>query len=223
MKSTRLPSSLRWRAAAYVCVVLGAMGCGRGAMNQVGTSRSGAADKGGLASALDAPLAVGGEVRPALQVEMRGAVGVSTHLIAARPDIVAVDNGLVRGRSPGTAAVLVAVDGDTVVDILHVTVRRPDRVALHAIDQAGGDLGPLTEPIELVTGDAIRLVPHVYADAEILSGVATSTWSVEPPIAVVLREGMPNRLRLVARAPGNALVKVSMLDQTSTLSLKVLP
>jgi hypothetical protein len=38
----------------------------------------------------------------------------------------------------------------------------------------------------------------------------------------VLKEGMPNRVRLVARTPGTATVKVTMLGQTSTLSLKVM-
>ena len=181
----------------------------------------GAADKGGLASAIDAPLAVGGEVRPAIHYDVAGSAGLATHLVSPRPDIVDVRDGLLVGKAPGTAPVLVALDGDVVVDFLHMTVRPADRVEVHGIDAAGADLGELTEPVELVVGDALRLVPHAYAGSAALVGVATSTWTVEPPVAVVLREGLPNRVRLVARQPGSARLTVSMLGKTRTLPIEV--
>jgi hypothetical protein len=185
------------------------------------TRTGGAADEGGLASALDAPLAVGGEVRPAIHYDTRGSAGLATHLLSPRTDVVDVRDGLLLGKAPGTAAVLVALDGDVVVDFVHVTVRPADRVEVHGIDAAGNDLGDLTERVELVVGDETRLVPHGYAGAQALAGVATSTWTVEPPIAVVLREGLPNRVRLVARQPGSAKVTVTMLGKTCSLPLEV--
>jgi hypothetical protein len=94
---------------------------------------------------------------------------------------------------------------------------------VHGIDAAGTDLGPLTEPIDLVVGERLRLVPHPYAGAEQLAGVATPKWTVEPPIAVVLREGLPNRVTLLARTPGTADVRVSMAGVTSHLQLEVVP
>ena len=81
----------------------------------------------------------------------------------------------------------------------------------------------MSETVELVVGDGMRFVPHPYAGGARLVGVATSTWTVEPPIAIVLREGLPNRVRVVARQPGTANVNVSMLGATSTLRLKVMP
>ena len=115
---------------------------------------------------------------------------------------------------------LVAIDG-TVIDLIHVTVRPVERIAVHGIDTSGADMGPLTEPIELVAGDGMRLVPQPYAGGEKLVGVATSTWVVDPPIAVILREGLPNRVRLVARQPGSATVQVTMFGATSLLRIEV--
>jgi hypothetical protein len=208
-----------WRVPALLVAAL-CSGC-MGAAGQVSVQTGGAADKGGLASGLDAPLAVGGEVRPALHVDVPGLAGPPTHFISARPDVIGVRDGLLVGRAPGMSAVLVAVGGDTVVDLLHVWVKPADRLEVHGIDAGGGDVGPLSEPIELLVNDSTRLVPHPYSGADRLIGVGTSTWVVEPPIAIVLREGLPNRVRLVARTPGEAHVKVTMLGATSLLTLKV--
>jgi hypothetical protein len=221
--STLGSATRRAGAVALLASPLG-LGCGgMGAMGQAGTHAAGAADKGALASALDAPLAVGGEVRPALRVELPGSAAPSLRLLSARPEILEVKDGLLAGRSPGMSAVLVAMDGDVVLDFVHIWVKATDRVAVHGLDGAGGDLGPLTEPLELVVGEGTRLVPHPYAGSERLIGVATSTWVVDPPIAIVLREGLPNRVRLVARAPGKAEVRVTMLGATHKLALQVVP
>lgn len=196
-------------------------GCA-GGMGQVSTGTSGAADKGSLASSLDAPLAVGGAVRPTFRVELRGSAAPPIHLLSARPDVVEIRDGLLVGRTPGVSAVLVAMENNTVLDFMHVWVKPADRIEVHGIDASGGDLGPLTEPIELLPGDALRLVPHAYDGPDRLAGVGTSTWVVDPPIALVLREGMPNRVRLVARTAGSADVKVTMLGATSHLKIKVI-
>jgi hypothetical protein len=207
------------RALALLLMLLPA-GCGS-AMGQVATDTRGGADKGGLASALDAPLAVGGEARPALHFELRGSAAPSTHLLSARPEVIEVRDGLLVGRAPGVSAVLVTLDDHTVVDFIHLWVKPADRLVVHGIDAAGADMGPLTEAIELLPGEFLHLVPHPYGGPERLVGVGTSTWIVDPPIAVVLREGLPNRVRLVARTPGDADVKVTMLGATSHLKLKV--
>ncbi len=197
-------------------------GCGS-AFAQVDAAPSAATDKGGLASSLDAPLAVGGEVRPALHVNVSGSAAPSVRFLSARPDVIAVRDGLLVGRAPGVSAVLVAMEDSTVLDFLHVWVKPADRIEVHGTDSAGGDMGPLTEAVDLLAGDTLRLAPHPYSGPERLAGVGTSTWVVDPPIAVVLREGMPNRVRLVARTPGTADVKVTMLGATSHLQLRVIP
>jgi hypothetical protein len=199
-------------------------GCGGGALRQTDlASTSGSTDKGGLASALDAPLAVGGEVRPSIHYEVPGSAGLPAHLLSPRRDILEVRDGLLVGKAAGTAPVLLALDGDLVVDFVHVSVRAADRIEVDGIDSAGADLGELTEAIELAAGESLRLVPHAYAGPNRLAGVATSTWTVDPPIALVLREGLPNRVRLLARQPGQAKVTAVMLGKSKTLALKVLP
>lgn len=213
------PLHLAGLALAPFLLVL--TGCGAGAMGQVATSPGGSADKGGLASSLDAPLAVGGEVRPALEFQVKGSAAPSVQLLSPRSNVLEVRDGLLVGKAAGLAPVLVAVDGGTVIDFIHVTVRAAERIAVHGFDAGGGDVGPLSEPVELLVGDSVRLSPRPYAGSERLVGVATSTWVVEPPIAVVLREGLPGRVRLVARQPGSATVKVTMMGVTSVLELKV--
>jgi hypothetical protein len=202
-------------------VVITSTGCATGGgMGQVTTAHD-SADRGGLASSLDAPLAVGAEVRPALKFELPGSAAPSVQLVSPRSDVLEVQGGLLVGKSAGLAPVLVAVDGGTVIDFVHVTVRQAERIEVHGFDAAGVDVGPLSEVVELVAGDGIRLSPRPYAGTERLAGVATSTWVVDPPIALVLREGLPNRVRLVARQPGTATVKVTMLGVTSSIELRV--
>ncbi len=188
------------------------------------SSANGAADKGGLASALDAPLAVGGEVRPAIHLDIKGSTAPPTHLFSPIGSIIEVKNGLIVGKSEGVAPVFVALDGtNTVVDFYHVWVRPADRLEVHGIDASGNDVGALTEPVQLMIGEGVRLVPHAYAGPSQLAGVARSTWVVDPPIAAVLREGLPNRIRIVAKQPGSATLKVTMLGATSNLPLQVMP
>jgi hypothetical protein len=196
-----------------------------GQMRTHGTAATatGAADKGSLQSELDAPLAVGGEVRPAFELNVAGSTAPPTHFVSARPDVILVRDGVLVGQSPGVSAVLVAMPDETVVDFLHVWVERADRVEVHGIDGSGADLGPLTEPLDLVAGERMRLVPHAYAAGAQLAGVATAKWAVDPPIAVVLREGLPNRVTLLARTAGTADVRVAMAGVTSHLQLKVIP
>jgi hypothetical protein len=192
-------------------------------MGQMRTHGGGAADKGSLLSALDAPLAVGGEVRPAFQMSVAGSTPPPTHLVSARSDVILVRDGVLVGQSPGVAAVLVAMPDETVVDFLHVWVEAANRIDVHGIDGSGADLGPLTDALDMVPGERMRLVPHAYAGAEQLAGVAPATWTVDPPIAVVLREGLPNRVTLLARTAGTADVRVAMAGVTSHLQLKVIP
>jgi hypothetical protein len=210
-----------WELTASILTAMTVVACS-GGMSQMRPIATGATDKGALTSALDAPIAVGGEVKPAFEYEIPGSTAPPAHLISARSDLIEVRQGLLVGKAPGMTAVLVALDGsETVVDFFHVWVRAADRLVVHGIDAAGNDLGALSEPVELVVGDGMRFVPHPYAGSDRLTGVATSTWTVEPPIAIVLREGLPNRVRLVARQPGSATVNVSMLGAKATLRLQV--
>jgi hypothetical protein len=192
-------------------------------MGQLRTHARGAADKGSLWSSLDAPLAVGGEVRPAFEVNVVGSTAPPTHFVSARPDVIVVRDGVLVGQSPGLAAVLIATPDETVVDFLHVWVERANRIDVHGIDGSGTDLGPLTAAIDMVVGERMRLVPHPYAGAEQLAGVAPALWTVDPPVAVVLRDGLPNRVTLLARTPGTADVKIAMAGATTHLQLKVIP
>jgi hypothetical protein len=219
-----MPLKRKWITPA-VCVpfaLAGTLGCG-GAMGQSAIQDGGATDKGGLLSSLQAPIAVGGSVRPALRLELHGSTPPSTHYISTRPGIIAVRDGVLEGRAPGMSAVLVANDQNVVLDFIHVWVKAANRLEVHRIDVDGADMGEVSEPVEMIVGESVRFVPKPYAGAELLTGVATSSWTVEPPIATVLREGLPGRCRILARNPGTATMKVSLLGSVASVQVKVMP
>jgi len=217
-----MPSHSYWTGpAAAVLVVLAASSCG-GAMGQAVIHDRGA-DKGGLLSSLNAPLAVGASVRPALQLELHGSTPPSTHYISARPEIIAVRDGLLDGRAPGMTALLIANEQNVVLDFIHVWVKPANRLEMHRIDSDGSDMGEVSEPVEMVVGESVRFMPRPYNGSEALAGVATSSWSIEPPIATVLREGLPNRCRILARQAGTATLKVALLGSVASVQVKVMP
>ena len=197
--------------------------CGGGAIGQSSLVAQPHSDKGGLLSSLDAPLAVGGTVRPEIRIDLKGSTPPPTHMISVRPDILSVDALGVTGRAPGLAALLVATDENVVIDFVHVWVKPADRIELHAIDSSGMDVGELTESVDLAVGESLRIVPRAYAGSQVLSGATSTTWSIEPPIALALKEGLPQRRRILARTPGSTTIRVSALGATKTLTLKVVP
>lgn len=219
-----MPWKSKWIGpTAGLFALIAASSCGRGAMGQAALQDQAGADKGGLLSSLNAPLAVGGSVRPALRLELHGSTPPTTHYISARPEIISVRDGLLEGRAPGMTALLIANEQNVVLDFIHVWVKPVNRVEMHRIDSDGSDMGEISEPVEMVVGDSVRFVPRPYNGSEALTGVATSSWTIDPPIATVLREGLPNRCRIVARQAGNATLKVSMLGSAGSVQVKVVP
>jgi hypothetical protein len=192
-------------------------------MGQSSIQEGGAADKGGLLSSLQAPIAVGGSVRPALRLELHGSTPPSTHYVSTRPSIFAVRDGVLEGRAPGMAALLILNDQNVVLDFIHIFVKPANRIELHRIDVDGADMGDVSEPVEMIVGESVRFVPKPYAGSELLTGVATSSWTVDPPIATVLREGLPGRVRILARSAGTATLKVSLLGSVASVHVKVMP
>src|SRR5437764_1098732 len=86
--------------------------------------------------------------------------------------VIALDvkDGLLIGKQPGVVAVAVATEDDVVLDFIHLTVLRADRVDVHGFDGAGADLGQLSEAVELTVGESAQLVPRAYAGSERLAG-----------------------------------------------------
>jgi hypothetical protein len=172
---------------------------------------------------LHAPLAVGSSYRPEMKVELRGGGVPSLILDSPRSQVLSVQDGTLFARSPGLAAVLVKMPDGTTIDFLHIWVAAPTQLTLHRFSQDFSDLGAVTAPLDLVAGESVLLTPRIYAGAQRLAGNAESTWRVEPPLLDVLSDGVPERRRLVARAPGLTKVTVSMLGTSTSIELRVVP
>jgi len=192
-------------------------GCGAGALTE-GRLADAADPK---RSELDAPLAVGSIYRPEPKLQLPGGGVPALILESPRSQVISIHAGAIHARAPGLAAVLTKMPDGTVIDFLHVWVEAPTRITLHRFSQDFADLGMVTGPIDLVVAESVLLTPLIYADAQRLAGSAESSWSVEPPLLTVLRDGVPERRRLVARAPGQTKVTVSMLGTSTSIDVAV--
>lgn len=172
------------------------------------------------AAAPGAPLAVGARLRPDVSVDMAGTVMPVVALTTSRPEVVAIEDGVLVGRAPGMAAVLIATRDGTVVDFQHVWVAMPTAMV---VERAGGD--EVVGPLQLVAGEQIVLASTMIAGSQRLAGDGEPDWQVDGDAAAVslLRDGATGRRRLIARAPGHAQVVVAALGISTTVDVEVVP
>jgi len=170
---------------------------------------------------LGAPLAVGATARPTVNTRLRGSGTPSLSLVSASPSVMVAHEHTITGVSPGVSAMMMAMKDGAVIDFVHVWVEAATRLQLHRLAADGSDLGEITDVVELVEGEDIRIAPRPYAGAQRLMGEGPAAWRVDPPLAAVLRDGTPGRRRLVARTPGAATVTIDSLGLKSTLQIVV--
>lgn len=193
-------------------------GCGGMAMQQ-GTMTAAQADD---AKQVNAPLAVGGTIQPAIDMDMQGTAAPTLALLSSRPEVASTDAGRIVAHAPGVTAILVTTKEGTVLDFYHLWVEAASRATLHRIEENGKDIGEVIEGVDMLVGESIRLQPKVYYQAQELAGVVPGTWDVEPPIADVLREGMVDRRRIVARRPGRAMLTVQVANAKVVIPMQVI-
>lgn len=214
MRSHILVGVMLLAPAVAGCGGMPKMAMGQGAM----TARN--ADD---AKALDAPLAVGASIQPDVQMDLQGTASPALVLVSARPAVVTADGGRLTGRAPGVSAILVTMKDGEVLDFYHLWVERATRATLHRLYDDGRDMGEVRDRMDLVVGESALLTPKVYYGAQQLAGTIDGQWSVEPPIARVLDEGVASRRRLLATKPGKATLSVKLANVTVTMPLGVLP
>jgi hypothetical protein len=210
-----MPNNLaRWCVLAGACLTCA---CGGGGLGQ---SRVESA-RGDDGTSLDAPLAVGATYRPEVKLQLKGGGTPALFLESPRADVVAVDAQRLKAVGPGLSAVLIKTREGNVIDFLHVWVEAPTRIALHRFTPETIDLGEVTAPIDLAVGESVTLSPRLYAGSQRLAGSAEPTWLAKPPLVDVLRDGVPERRRIVARRPGKTTLMVRVLGQSSAVELNV--
>jgi hypothetical protein len=203
----------------------GATGCGAGALRQsIATSDACAPGEEPCTHAgFDAPLAIGAYFEPDFHTHLPGNAGASFHYVSAAPSVLEVADDRVFGRMPGTSALMLVTDGDTVVDFLHVWVKAPTKVRL-ASTIPGRDKAVLTDgPIELLAGDTIFVSAMFSADGQRLMGNAPSDWVTDEKVLSILREGSDDKRRVVALAPGKTEISVSSLGLEAAIEVIVRP
>jgi hypothetical protein len=191
--------------------------CGGGALGQTVTKEASAPKDPWL----NAPLAIGARIRPELHATTVGGGAPSLVLESVRSDVVAVENGELVGRAKGMSAVIFATADGHVFDFLHVWVEKPNRLALDRLTSEGERLGELDDALELVVGDSVILVPRPYQGAQPLAGRAETTWTIEPAVAVALRDGTATRRRVLALRAGEGELTVQAFGLTAKTKLVV--
>jgi hypothetical protein len=206
------------RTLSVVIAALAVSACGGGGLNQ---SRL-AEPRSSGSEPLNAPIAVGATLEPEIQVDTQGSAAPTLHLESARPEVIAIEGGLLRAKTPGVAAILYSTDDGSVIDFLHIWVAAPNRMTFSRLAPTGGDLGEITEPVELLVGDQLTVSPKLYTGSQRLSGHYDVRWHIDPPLVRVLRDGTSERRRLVAERPGTAILIAESANISAKLELSVI-
>lgn len=107
------------------------------------------------------------------------------------------------------SATLVTTKEGQVLDFYHLWLERASRATLHRLYDDGRDMGEVRREMDLMLGESVVLTPRVYYRAQELAGMSDGQWSVDPPVASVLGQGIAERRRLVGTAPGKAILTVA--------------
>jgi hypothetical protein len=76
-------------------------------------------------------------------------------------------------------------------------------------------------PIELLSGESVKLAASLFGDGQALAGEAEQEWSVDRPVVALLKEGHGGRRRVIALEPGRATLRVRSLEQTAFVDIVV--
>lgn len=168
----------------------------------------------------DGPLALGATVDLDVTLETPGIGTPTLRLEAVDGEVLKVTGNQITGLTPGLSAVVAIDDRDRVLDFFHVFVAEPDRVEIQRLGGVGAG-GDLDGGVELLIGDEIVVGATPYRGPQRLVGAAAMGWSSSSDAVAVLLDGDLDRRRLVARAPGAAVVEVETMGLITTLDITV--
>jgi len=203
-------------------IVLALFGCGReGVLGQVELEPECAPlDLACQGDGIDRPLAVGAILPLELASTVPSSSALWLDLEAVDPTVLEVSGNELQGLSSGRTALL-ATSEEQVIDLTHVWVAEPTRIALRRQDRAAG--ATISGPVELLVGDEMHLDAVAYADGERLAGRLSGEWSSSSPALQVLETGSPESRRVVARAAGSVTLTMSWKEHQARVAVEVLP
>ena len=168
-----------------------------------------------------APIAIGAKFFPEVSSDAAGSSTPNLVLESAVPSVIAVEDGALVAKSPGTSAVLISTDDGSVVDFIHMWAAPVTKVTLSKRD--GDRIGA---QIGLAVGEDLTLQPALWNGAQKLAGEGQVTWTSSGgdagPVAI-LRDGSVDRRRLRARAAGKVTITVALGDTKTDVEIEVVP
>jgi len=166
-----------------------------------------------------APIAIGTRFHPDVSTELAGNTTPNLILDSAVPEVIAVEDGALVARKPGTSAILISTDDGSVVDFVHVWVAPVTKITLARRD---GDR--VASAIALAVGEDVTLAPALWNGAQRLSGDGDVQWTASAPAPIaILRDGSADRRRLRARTPGKTTISVALGDVATAVDVEVVP
>ncbi len=165
-----------------------------------------------------APLAVGTHFHPDVATEIAGSTTPNLVLDSADPSVLAVEDGALVAKAPGTSAVMISTEDGKVVDFVHVWVAPVTRISIARRD---GDR--VSAEVGLTVGEDVTLVPTLWSGAQRLGGDAEAVWTATGDTVTLLRDGSADRRRIRARTPGKATITVALGDAKTSFDVAVLP
>lgn len=233
MRTNRPP----WWPRVALLAAIASAGCGgESALGQASFSPECApTDVQCVSLGFGAPIAAGGTVSLRVSSYFRGASVPSFDLVSVNPGVLRVAGTELTGVAPGTSAVLLTVapsvatapdpaaEAGAVLDFVHLHVDQPDRLGLRRLAEDGAQADVLDGRVDLVVGDELRLAGVPLKRDFPLVGADDGDWTLEGTGLVILRDGQRGRRRLVARAPGQAVVTVRAFGLMASLAVEVSP
>ena len=165
-----------------------------------------------------APLAVGAHFHPDVSTDIPGTTTPNLRLESADPSVLAVEDGALVAKAPGTSAVMISTEDGSVVDFGHVWVAPVTSISLARRDgdRVSGEVG-------LAMGEDVVLVPTLWSGAQRLGGESEAIWTATSDAVTLLRDGSADRRRVRAHAPGTATITVALGASNTSFDVEVLP
>jgi hypothetical protein len=223
-------------AGAAVIAALSFFGCADAQLGQAQlqtpcAQSDAACDAAGDASSdvnsdVNAPIAAGARLDLIIRPSLQGALAVPLTLRPVDPEVVVLEEGMLRAVAPGISAVLLLAEDLSVIDVVHVSVQKAERLTLHRSlnNDVVVDERALPAVVQVFPGEEITLKLGVWAGAQQLGGDTGDLWSVTNPDYRLIDQGFARERRLRAPDAGSSVVAVVLPTGLRTeVTLEVVP
>lgn len=218
------------RGDVVVCALfaLSVVGCSDGQLGQAALTTPCAVtdancDDGG--GGINAPIAAGARFDVVVKPALAGALSVPLRFRPVDDGVVTLDEGVLTAVAPGISAVLLMAEDNTVVDVVHVSVQKVERLTLHRSlnNDVVVDERPLPASVQVFPGEELTLKLSAWAGAQQLAGDTVDVWTSTNPDFRVIDQGFARERRVRAPDEGSADLTVALpTGLNTTVHLEVI-